>query len=137
MTVQGLRTVTSAQNGAGAFILQCKRLDLHYNLQGASSHGLRTFVQTLLPKFARQYPQIEFRVSPTPKKHPVVRGHYINGREKPICVRNMQPNEILKKVILLKEASGEKNRRQSKPVRSLNESVRGIWSPYHGDLRGV
>jgi large subunit ribosomal protein L43 len=66
-----------------------------------------------------------------------VRGHYINGREKPICVRNMQPNEILKKVILLKEASGEKNRRQSKPVRSLNESVRGIWSPYHGDLRGV
>ena len=32
---------TTIQNGVGAFILQCKRLDLHYNLQGASSHGLR------------------------------------------------------------------------------------------------
>jgi large subunit ribosomal protein L43 len=43
----------------------------------------------------------------------------------------------MEKVTLLKQASGEKLKRQKKPVTSLNESVRGIWSPYHGDLKMV
>jgi large subunit ribosomal protein L43 len=52
-------------------------------------------------------------------------------------VRNLEPNDILAKAMILKDASGEKLKVQKKPVTSLNESVRGIWSPYHGDLRGV
>jgi large subunit ribosomal protein L43 len=95
------------------------------------------FLEKTLPTFARENPQIEIRVSPRPQKHPLIKGLYINGREKPVCVRNMEPHEILKKANLLKEASGEKLKRVKKPVTSLNESVRGIWSPYHGDLRGV
>lgn len=95
------------------------------------------FLTETLPNFARENPQIEVRVSPRPAKHPVIKGQYINGREKAICVRNMEPGEILKKAMILKEASGEKLKRTKKPVTSLNESVRGIWSPYHGDLRGV
>lgn len=67
----------------------------------------------------------------------MVKGYYINGREKPVCVRNLASQEILKKVILLKENNGEKCKRVTKPISSLNESVRGIWSPYHGDLRSV
>ena len=95
------------------------------------------FLTQSLPEFARENPQIEVRVSPRPGKHPVIKGQYINGREKAICVRNMEPSEILKKATILKDASGEKLKRTKKPVTSLNESVRGIWSPYHGDLRGV
>lgn len=95
------------------------------------------FLEKTLPAFARENPQIEIRVSPRPQKHPLIKGLYINGREKPVCVRNLEPHEILKKANLLKEASGEKLKRVKKPVTSLNESVRGIWSPYHGDLRGV
>ena len=71
-------------------------------------------------------------VSPRPGKHPVIRGIYINGREKAVCVRNMQPNEIGDKAELLKNASGEKLKRVRKPVKSLNESVRGVWDPFHG-----
>lgn len=67
----------------------------------------------------------------------MIKGHYINGREKAICVRNLEPEDILKKAMILKDASGEKLKRTKKPVTSLNESVRGIWSPYHGALRGV
>lgn len=67
----------------------------------------------------------------------MIKGSYINGREKAICVRNLEPVDILKKANILKDASGEKLKRTKKPVTSLNESVRGIWSPYHGDLRGV
>ncbi|OJJ51079.1 hypothetical protein ASPZODRAFT_127086 [Penicilliopsis zonata CBS 506.65] len=137
MPVQGIRAVTAARNGVGAFILQCKRLDLHYCDWAGSSRGMVAFLKHQLPAFAKENPQIEIRVSPRPHKHPVLRGHYINGREKAICVRNLEPEQILQKANLLKEASGEKLKKQKKPVTSLNESVRGIWSPYHGDLKSV
>lgn len=100
-------------------------------------HYYSNFLTKDLAAFAREHPQIEIRVSPRPAKHPVIKGHYINGLEKAICVRNLEPTEIMKKTMILKEASGEKLKRTKKPVTSLNESVRGIWSPYHGDLRGV
>ncbi len=60
-------------------------------------------------------------------------GHYINGREKAICVKNMEPLEVLKKAELLRNATGEKLRKMKKPVQSTNDSVRGVWSPFHGN----
>ena len=60
-------------------------------------------------------------------------GHYINGRDKAICVKNMEPLEVLKKAELLRNATGEKLRKMKKPVQSTNDSVRGVWSPFHGN----
>ncbi|GAB1206430.1 thioredoxin-like protein [Aspergillus pseudonomiae] len=137
MPVQGIRAVTTARNGVGAFILQCKRLDFHYCDWAGSSRGMVAFLKNTLPSFAKANPQIEIRVSPRPHKHPVIKGHYINGREKAVCVRNLEPEQIFQKANLLKEASGEKLKRTKKPVTSINESVRGIWSPYHGDVKTV
>ena len=37
----------------------------------------------------------------------------------------------MKKAEILRDANGEKLKRVVKPVKSINESVRGIWSPYH------
>jgi len=93
---------------------------------------LSAFLKNNLSRFAATHPQIEITVSPRQHKHPVVTGHYINGREKAICVRNLTREQILQKVELLRDASGEKLKRTTKPVKSINESVRGIWSPYHG-----
>jgi large subunit ribosomal protein L43 len=91
-----------------------------------------SFLKTQLQRFARDNPQVEVTVSPRPGRHPVLKGKYICGKEKAICVRNMEPNEILEKALLLRNASGETLKRVTKPVKSLNESVRGIWSPFHG-----
>ncbi|GJC95659.1 Mitochondrial ribosomal protein [Colletotrichum higginsianum IMI 349063] len=132
MTIQALKTVSTGRNGLGAFILQCRKMDFHYCDWAGSSKGMNGFIKSQLPKFAAANPQIEFTVSPRPSKHPIIVGHYINGREKAICVRNMEPLEILKKAELLRDASGEKLKRVTKPVASINPSVRGIWSPYHG-----
>jgi large subunit ribosomal protein L43 len=110
---------------------------LRYSLSLAIDQSLLTvtsgFIKSLLPKFAAAHPQVEFTVSPRPSKHPVIVAQYINGREKAVCVRNMEPYEILKKAELLRDASGEKLKRVTKPVQSINDSVRGIWSPYHGN----
>lgn len=96
-----------------------------------------TFIKSHLGEFARKNPQIEVTVSPRPGLHPVVRGCYMNGREKVVCVRNMQANEIIQKVLLLRNANGEILKRTKKPVQSVNESVRGIWDPYHGDQHKI
>ncbi|KAI5283698.1 39S ribosomal protein L51, mitochondrial [Ascosphaera aggregata] len=129
--------VSKAQNGVGAFVLQCKRIDFHYCDWAGSSRGMNLFLKYHLASFAKENPQIEVRVSPRPNKHPIMRGYYINGREKAICVRNMEKEQVLAKANLLKEASGEKPKRVRKPVSSINESVRGIWSPYHGSIKDV
>lgn len=91
-----------------------------------------SFITNSLQKFAAAHPQIEINVSPRPRKHPVIIGHYINGRQKAVCVRNLQKEQVLKKAELLRDASGEKIKRVTKPVTSIKESVRGVWSPYHG-----
>ncbi|KAI1423610.1 thioredoxin-like protein [Xylaria sp. FL1777] len=132
MTIRALERVSFGQNGIGAFILQCKRMDIHYCNQSGSSRGMNAFIKSQLSKFASLNPQIEFTVSPRPRKHPVLIGHYINGKEKSICVRNMDSLQVLKKAELLRDANGEKVKRVNKPITSINESVRGVWSPYHG-----
>ena len=97
-----------------------------------SNEIFSAFLKHALPAFAKENPQIEITVSPRPRKHPVIKGHYINGREKAICVRNLEKTQILEKALLLRNANGERLRKVTKPVKSLNESVRGIWDPFHG-----
>ncbi|KAI6245835.1 54S ribosomal protein L51, mitochondrial [Erysiphe necator] len=132
MPVHGIRKVTVSQNGtAGGFILACKRLDFHYCDYWGSSRGMNNFLKHNLSKFAVANPQIEICISPRPNRHPVLIGHYINGRQKAICVRNMAEGQILQKVELLRDANGEKLKKVKNPVQSIRDSVRGIWSPYH------
>ncbi|KAL5347970.1 39S ribosomal protein L51, mitochondrial [Pseudogymnoascus australis] len=119
MGAKALKKLSSGQNGVGAFILQCKKLDFHYCDWAGSSRGMNAFLRDQLPAFAAANPSIE------------ITGTFINGREKAICVRNLQPMSILQKAVLLRDASGEKLKTETKPVKSINDSVRGIWSPYH------
>ena len=56
-----------------------------------------------------------------------------------ICVRNLEIQQILKKAELLRDANGEKVKRVKggRVVDSRNESVRGIWDPYHGGNKEI
>lgn len=92
------------------------------------------FLKYRLPEFARNNPSIEVHVSPRPHKHPVIRGYFINGREHTICVRNLEVDQVLRKAEILRDSNGEtqKKVKGGRNVQSLNESTRGIWSPFHG-----
>ncbi|KAH6694043.1 thioredoxin-like protein [Plectosphaerella plurivora] len=137
MTIQALKTVSKGRNGLGAFILQCKKLDFHYCDWAGSSKGMNGFLKSQLPKFASAHPQIEITVSPKPSNHPYIIGHYVNGRTRALCVKNMEPLEILKHAESLRDTNGDKLKRVNKAVSSENPSVRGVWSPYHGDGMAV
>ena len=54
-------------------------------------------------------------------------------------MRNLQKEQILKKVELLRDAGGEKVRRVKggRVVESMEGGVRGVWSPYHGEGRAM
>ncbi|MCJ1484812.1 39S ribosomal protein L51, mitochondrial [Schaereria dolodes] len=142
MPVKAIYTASIGQNGVGAFILQCKRLDFHYCDWSGSSKGMNAFLAHLLAPFARQHPSIEIHVSPRPSTHPIIRAHYINPstsstnhpRLKAICVRNLSQEQVLRKAEMLRDSTGEKNKKvkAGKTVASVNEGVRGIWSPMHG-----
>ncbi|KAF1815804.1 hypothetical protein P152DRAFT_430119 [Eremomyces bilateralis CBS 781.70] len=132
MGLQALSAMAKGQNGVGAFILQCKRIDFHYCDYWGSSKGMVSFLKHRLAHFAKEHPSIEINVSPKPNHHPVIKGTFINGRIRAICVKNLEPTQIYQKALILRNASGDKVKRWNKPVRSDNPSVRGIWSPFHG-----
>ena len=67
----------------------------------------------------------------------LLRAEYTNGREKVVCVRNLNIDNVENKLKLLKDSDGDILRRRTKNdnVESLNSSVRGIWSPLHAAKR--
>lgn len=93
---------------------------------------MNSFIKASLPTFARNNPQIAISISPRPHHHPVIIAEYINGAKKSICVKNLQNEGVREKAELLRNRTGEKNGKLGKPVVSVNESVRGVWDPFHG-----
>ncbi|EXJ56100.1 hypothetical protein A1O7_09031 [Cladophialophora yegresii CBS 114405] len=139
MGVQGVKTVSTARNGLGAYILQCTRLSLTYSDHWVSSTGLLSLLRSpLFPALTHRYPSVEFRISPIPNRHPVLKAQYVNGRSKAICVKNLSKEQVAEKMEFLLGNSGQKNVRVGgKKVVSLNESVRGVWSPMHGGIQKI
>ncbi|KAG5513692.1 hypothetical protein PMAC_000730 [Pneumocystis sp. 'macacae'] len=132
MPIRAIQSISSNRNGIGAYIFQCKKIQFCYCNWAGSSRGMNLFLRNILPKFAQDHPYIEMVVSRRPGKHPILREkHIVNGREKVICVRNLDPLQILKKAELLKNSSGAKLKKIKWPVFSMNTSIRGIWSPFH------
>lgn len=131
MPIRPIWRTSKGQNGVGAFILQCKRLEFSYCDWAGSSRGMVAFLQHHLGPFAQANPQVEMVVTKRPHKHPVIRGEYINGRDKVVCVRNLEPDAIRRVGEQLRNASGLKLKRHKRQVESMNLSTRGIWSPFH------
>ena len=91
---------------------------------------MRQLLRENLREIAKQNPAVEFVVM---KKsgHPIVQGHYANGNLKSVCVRNYEPRKIMEKIALVRDSSGAKLEKYNRAVESQNQSVRGIWSPFH------
>ncbi|KAJ4290620.1 39S ribosomal protein L51, mitochondrial [Kalmusia sp. IMI 367209] len=133
MPLSAIKTLATAQNGVGAFILPCKRITFRYCDWSGSSRGMNAYLKNSLAAFAKRNPQIEISVYPKNANHPAITAYYLNGHQKSINVKNLTSEGVREKVELLRNSSPEKNKRvPSKPVSSINESVRGIWSPFHG-----
>ncbi|KAK9477971.1 thioredoxin-like protein [Lipomyces japonicus] len=131
MTLKAVRRgVSVARNGVGAFIRPCKRITFRYCNGGGSSTGLKHFLNKRLQQFSQENKGIELVVT-AKQGHPVITAEYLSGRTKPICVKNLTEAEIAKRVNYLTNSSGDKLKKLNNQVKSLNQSVRGVWSPFH------
>lgn len=131
MPVKPVKHIASiVENGVGSFVQPCKRVTLRYCNWGGSSKGMRELLRSQLRTIAEANPKIEF-VAQKKAGHPIVQGEYANGATKTVCVRNYEPSKILEKIELVQNSSGNKLKKYQRAVESHNESVRGIWSPFH------
>ncbi|KAI0662450.1 thioredoxin-like protein [Cubamyces menziesii] len=119
-------------NGHGAFVPQIRKLVFEYCDNWASSTNLRTFIHNNIENLARENPHVEFVVRQRSHREPVIRGFYINNRDKVIGLKGFEVNGIQQKVQLLLDSSGAKIKPlKRETVVSRNEAARGIWSGLH------
>ncbi|KIM84640.1 hypothetical protein PILCRDRAFT_67494 [Piloderma croceum F 1598] len=126
---------SSPSNGLDAFIPQLRKMVFEYCETWPTSANMRTYILNHLEDVARQNPHCEIVVKNRPHGEPIVRGFYLNTRDKVIGLKDYEVNGIQKKVELLLDSSGAKIRplKGSRVVESTTEAARGIWSGMHVD----
>ncbi|CAD6578425.1 MAG: hypothetical protein TREMPRED_002176 [Tremellales sp. Tagirdzhanova-0007] len=121
--------------GYNHFLTPLRKLIFDYDPLATSHHGIRTYIRRSLIPMASENPDVEVLVRKLRRGQPaLLRGHYVNGRDKVICANQMELDQIAVKVKLLLNSSGAK----IKHLKNLTleappggESARGIWSALH------
>ncbi|KAI9634170.1 uncharacterized protein MKK02DRAFT_38842 [Dioszegia hungarica] len=137
--LSAIRPRTVSLTGYNHFLTPLRKIIIDYDPLSPSQAGIRTYLKSPMVKMAEANPDIEVLVRRLRRgKAAVIRGHYVNGRDKVICVNGLETNEITNKVGLLLSASGAK----LKPLKNLTleaapgaESARGIWSALHDERK--
>lgn len=106
---------------------QLKELVVRYCDWGGSSRGVREFIAKDLVRFAEANPQLKINVLRGNNMHPVLRGRYINGRERVVDVKNIKSREVKEFAIRMRNQSGRKVKKFSKPVITERPSIQGYW----------
>ncbi|KAF8528049.1 thioredoxin-like protein [Hysterangium stoloniferum] len=119
-------------NGHASFIPQIRKIVVEYCDYWPSSANTRSFLMKRIEQFAKEHPHVEFIVKQRNYKQPIVRGFYLNGREKVVPLNGFETTMIHQKVQLLLDSSGAKIKPlKNRTVESSTESPRGIWSGLH------
>ncbi|KAL0581393.1 39S ribosomal protein L51, mitochondrial [Marasmius crinis-equi] len=124
---------SSPSNGHTTFIPQIRKLVFEYCDKWPSSHNLRTYLLNHVESVARTQPHVEVVVRQRPQKEPIIRGFYLNNRDKVIGLKGLEVTGIQQKVQLLLDSSGAKIKPLKKTVESSAEAARGIWSGLHAE----
>ncbi|KAG8968263.1 hypothetical protein FRC03_008129 [Tulasnella sp. 419] len=129
-----LRAALSSKpaNGHEHFVPQIRKIVFEYCDVRKSSDPLRRYLLRNAEDLAAQNPHVEIVVKQRPQKQPIVRGLYVNSRTKVIGLNGYDARTLEQKVQLLLDSSGAKIKSlKRRPVESMTESARGIWSGLH------
>ncbi|KAI0344104.1 hypothetical protein BDW22DRAFT_1392397 [Trametopsis cervina] len=119
-------------NGHVAFIPQVRKLVFEFCNHWPSSANTRTYITRHLENLARENPHVEIVVRQRNNKEPIVRGFYLNNRDKVIPLNGFEVTGIQQKVQLLLDSSGAKIKPlKRRTIESTTEAARGIWSGLH------
>eukprot|EP01038_Epipyxis_sp_PR26KG_P008160 gene8160-11044_t len=111
-------------------VRQLKQLLIRYSDYDGSSKGILEWMRINLVSFAQANPNCMVQTERKRNVHPFLRGVYVNGNSKTICVKNLSAEEIHDYVLHLRNQIGRKmnSTGYKKPVLSKRTSIQGEWS---------
>ncbi|WPK22891.1 hypothetical protein PUMCH_000112 [Australozyma saopauloensis] len=133
MPVKAIPKVSIPRNGVSSFVRPCYKVSLQYCNWGGSSQGVRDFLthpNKLVDRFAQNNKDVMFEIL-SKGGHPTFTFHYANGQKQAVDVRNLKVGDVARKLQEYMHRSGNEPFKFNHKVLSNNESVRGIWSPFH------
>ena len=92
-------------------VRQLKELVVRYSDLDGSSKGVRDWMRTNLVAMATDNPQLEIKTELKRAVHPYLRGMYVNGNTKTICIKNLPVEEIETYAKFLRNQIGRKVKR--------------------------
>ena len=133
MPVKAIPKLSIARNGIGAFVKSCHKVTVQFCNWGGSSKGVRELLTESSSRFRRFTTANKDTTFEIVKKsgHPTLIFHYNTGTENSVCVRNLDAKGVLQKLDEHIKRAGNKPFKYNHKVMSINESVRGVWSPFH------
>lgn len=75
-------------------VKQLKEMVIRYSDYDGSSKGVREWMRKNLIQFASNNPDVAVKTELKRCVHPYVRGNYLNGNTKTICIKNLEPAAI-------------------------------------------
>jgi large subunit ribosomal protein L43 len=89
-------------------VRQLKELVIRYSDLDGSSKGIREWIRNDLITLANNNNELEIRTELKRAVHPFLRGMYLNGNSKTICVKNKTPEEVHNFALDLRNQHGMK-----------------------------
>lgn len=131
MTVKPIFIKSIERNGIGNLINSCYKITLQYCNLGGSSNGIRELLKSgSLDEYAKNKQFIFFEIKQK-FGHPLLKFYYGYNKINEVNIANLSKDSIIEKLTEFSLRTGNDLIKCNNKVVSLNESVRGIWSPMH------
>ena len=116
----------------GRHLCQCKRMSIHYCPHGASSRGVRHWLDYEAHKFVAANPQIAVYVVERENRAPEVKANYMNDVVRTAQLNNLDDTAIWDWIDRFRNESGRdwQRERLKKPWISTQPSIQGTWNPF-------
>ncbi|XP_049614368.1 large ribosomal subunit protein mL43 [Syngnathus scovelli] len=118
------------QNGVGRYVCQLKRISIIFSKKGASSLGVRDYIENGVVDYAKQNPGTVVYVSPEVCSKPKIVAEYLNGNVREEIVASKTSSQVSDILTRLTSQSGLDVIRIRKPFHTDNPSIQGIWHPF-------
>ena len=89
-------------------VRQLKELVIRYSDIDGSSKGVREWIRLNIVPFAEKNPSLVIKTVKQRNHHPFVRGSYVNGNIKTICVKNEDPVVVEEQILHLRNQIGRR-----------------------------